>query len=312
MLVLWFIGPPLEEYFGHGRYLLVYLVSGLAGSAGALIWSPNALTVGASGAIWGIMGAALVLEARRIYVFGGQAMGLVVFNLVITFVIPGISIGGHIGGLIGGAAVRARVLEPAAHRRRSRRSSVAAVGVAERRASRSRRSASSAADRDGGDARLGERRLRRGEPRERHAVRRAGDVVEPEPVAERDRARLAAVLAADPELDARLRASPALDRDPHEVADPVLVEHLERVPLEDAVLEVVREELALRVVAREAERRLREVVRPEGEEVGLLGDLVGAQRSARELDHRPAEVLDRRLLGRDALGELAEPGELLA
>ena len=103
MLVLWFIGPPLEEYFGHGRYLLVYLVSGLAGSAGALIWSPNALTVGASGAIFGIMGAALVLEARRIYVFGGQALGLVVINLGIGFVIPGISIGGHIGGLIGGA-----------------------------------------------------------------------------------------------------------------------------------------------------------------------------------------------------------------
>jgi membrane associated rhomboid family serine protease len=102
MLVLWFIGPPLEEYFGHWRYLLVYLVSGLAGSAGALLWSPNALTVGASGAIWGIMGAALVLEARRIWVFGGQAMGLVVFNLAITFLIPGISIGGHIGGLIGG------------------------------------------------------------------------------------------------------------------------------------------------------------------------------------------------------------------
>ena len=102
MLVLWFIGPPLEEYFGHGRYLLVYLVSGLAGSAGALIWSPNALTVGASGAIWGIMGAALVLEARKIWVFGGQAMGLVIFNLAITFFIPGISIGGHIGGLVGG------------------------------------------------------------------------------------------------------------------------------------------------------------------------------------------------------------------
>ena len=103
MLVLWIIGPPLEEYFGHGRYALVYLVSGLAGSAGALLWSPNALTVGASGAIWGIMGAALVLEARRTYVFGGQAMGLVVLNLAFTFLIPGISIGGHIGGLIGGA-----------------------------------------------------------------------------------------------------------------------------------------------------------------------------------------------------------------
>jgi membrane associated rhomboid family serine protease len=102
MLVLWFIGPALENYFGHWRYLLVYLVSGLAGSAGALIWSPNALTVGASGAIWGLMGAALILEARRIWVFGGQAMGLVVFNLLITFLIPGISIGGHIGGLVGG------------------------------------------------------------------------------------------------------------------------------------------------------------------------------------------------------------------
>jgi membrane associated rhomboid family serine protease len=48
------------------------------------------------------MGAAVLLESRRIYVFGGQAMGLVVFNLVITFLIPGISIGGHIGGLVGG------------------------------------------------------------------------------------------------------------------------------------------------------------------------------------------------------------------
>ena len=103
MLVLWFIGPPLEEYFGRSRYALVYLVSGLAGSAGALIWSPNALTVGASGAIWGLMGAAVVLEARRIYVFGGQAMGLVVFNLIFTLLIPGVSLGGHIGGGIGGA-----------------------------------------------------------------------------------------------------------------------------------------------------------------------------------------------------------------
>jgi membrane associated rhomboid family serine protease len=102
MLVLWIIGPPLEEYFGHLRYALVYVVSGLAGSAGALLVSPDKLTVGASGAIWGIMGAALVLERRGIYVFGGQALGLVVFNLVISFLIPGISIGGHIGGAIGG------------------------------------------------------------------------------------------------------------------------------------------------------------------------------------------------------------------
>jgi membrane associated rhomboid family serine protease len=102
MIVLWFIGPALEEYLGHARYALLYLVSGLAGSAGALILSPESLTVGASGAIWGIMGAALLLEARRIYVFGGQALGLVVLNLAFTFLIPGISIGGHVGGLAGG------------------------------------------------------------------------------------------------------------------------------------------------------------------------------------------------------------------
>jgi membrane associated rhomboid family serine protease len=103
MLVLWFLGPALEGYFGHWKYLLVYIVSGLAGSAGALIWSPDALTVGASGAIWGIMGAALVLEARRIYVFGGQALGLVVVNAIFTLLVPGVSIGGHLGGFIGGA-----------------------------------------------------------------------------------------------------------------------------------------------------------------------------------------------------------------
>jgi len=103
MLVLWLLGQGVEDYFGHARFALLYVVAGLAGSAGALLWTPNGLTVGASGAIWGIMGAALVLERRRIYVFGGQAMGLLVLNLAITFLIPGISRGGHIGGLIGGA-----------------------------------------------------------------------------------------------------------------------------------------------------------------------------------------------------------------
>ena len=207
MLVLWFIGPPLEDYFGHGRYALVYLVSGLAGSAGALIWSPNALTVGASGAIWGIMGAALVLEARRTYVFGGQAMGLVVINLALTFLIPGISIGGHVGGLVGGALCALAF----SSFRRSLRSRPCPSPPSASSASRSpsrRSDAGSAADRDRGYARLGERRLGRGEPGERHAVGRARDVVEPEAVAERDRARLTAVLAADPELDGGLHVPP--------------------------------------------------------------------------------------------------------
>ena len=103
MLVLWFIGAPVEQAIGRGRFLAIYMVSGLAGSAGAIIFSPNAVTVGASGAIFGILGAALVLEAQKTYVLGGQALGLIAVNLVLTFAIPNISVGGHVGGLIGGA-----------------------------------------------------------------------------------------------------------------------------------------------------------------------------------------------------------------
>jgi membrane associated rhomboid family serine protease len=103
MIVLWFVGAPVEMAIGRGRFLALYLISGLAGSAGALIFSPNAVTVGASGAIFGILGAALVLEFQRNYVLGGQALGLIVVNLVLTFAVPNISRGGHIGGLIGGA-----------------------------------------------------------------------------------------------------------------------------------------------------------------------------------------------------------------
>jgi membrane associated rhomboid family serine protease len=103
MFVLWYVGAPVEQAIGRGRFLALYIVSGLAGSAGAIILDPHAVTVGASGAIFGILGAALVLEAQRNYVLGGQAAGLIVVNLVLTFAIPNISIGGHVGGLLGGA-----------------------------------------------------------------------------------------------------------------------------------------------------------------------------------------------------------------
>ena len=104
MIVLWIVGAPVEQAIGRGRFLALYFVSGLAGSAGALVFSdPHATTVGASGAIFGILGAALVLESQRSYVLGGQALGLIVVNLVLTFAIPNISVGGHLGGLAGGA-----------------------------------------------------------------------------------------------------------------------------------------------------------------------------------------------------------------
>jgi len=104
MVALFWFGSLLEQRIGSGRYLLLYLVSGLAGSAGALLFDPTRPTVGASGAIFGVLGAGLVLERQRDYVFGGSALGIIVINLVFTFAIPNISIGGHLGGLIGGAA----------------------------------------------------------------------------------------------------------------------------------------------------------------------------------------------------------------
>jgi membrane associated rhomboid family serine protease len=104
MLGLWWIGRALENWLGPGRYLLLYLVSGLAGSAGALLVSPGAITVGASGAIFGILGAAIVLERQGTYVLGGSALMLLVLSLAFTFARPDqISIGGHLGGLAGGA-----------------------------------------------------------------------------------------------------------------------------------------------------------------------------------------------------------------
>jgi membrane associated rhomboid family serine protease len=103
MLALYWFGSLLEQRIGSGRFLLLYVVAGLAGSAGALALDPTTPTVGASGAIFGILGAGFVLEQQRDYVFGGSALGIIVINLVFTFSIANISIGGHIGGLIGGA-----------------------------------------------------------------------------------------------------------------------------------------------------------------------------------------------------------------
>jgi membrane associated rhomboid family serine protease len=117
MFALYWLGTVVEEAIGTIRFLLVYFASGLAGSAGALLLDPNQFTVGASGAIWGIMGALLVLEYMTTGSFAGQAAGLILINLVITFSIPNISVGGHLGGLLGGVAatyvlMRTRYVRP--------------------------------------------------------------------------------------------------------------------------------------------------------------------------------------------------------
>ena len=103
MLALWWFGTAVEEALGTWRYLVLYFVSGIVGSAGALLFSsPFAVTVGASGAIFGVMGALLILQYRATGTLAGPVLTVIVLNLAFTFAIPGISKGGHLGGLIGG------------------------------------------------------------------------------------------------------------------------------------------------------------------------------------------------------------------
>ncbi len=103
MYALWWLGQAVEGAIGSVRYLLLYIASGLAGSAGALLLSPDKLTVGASGAIFGMLGAGLILEWRASgRLLGGFAV-MILINLAFTFGFSSyISVGGHLGGLVGG------------------------------------------------------------------------------------------------------------------------------------------------------------------------------------------------------------------
>jgi membrane associated rhomboid family serine protease len=113
MYSLYILGTLVEPAVGRVRYLLIYFVALLAGSFGALLLTPNSPTVGASGAIFGLMGAGVIIMRNR----GIDPMqsGLPLWigiNLVFSFAVPGISIGGHIGGLIGGALAAAALDAP--------------------------------------------------------------------------------------------------------------------------------------------------------------------------------------------------------
>ncbi len=118
MYFLWFLGNLLEPEIGRVRFGIIYFVSLLGGSLGALILSPNAVTVGASGAVFGLMGAAiLAMRARGIDPMQSGLGVTLLLNLGITFLIPNISIGGHIGGLIAGGIVGYLMFEIAERRR---------------------------------------------------------------------------------------------------------------------------------------------------------------------------------------------------
>jgi len=105
MLALWFLGPSLERALGRVRFLAVYLISALAASV-VVLWlsDPSASTLGASGGVFGLIGALLVLA----YKVHGDVRSVMIWlgiNVVYTFIGPGsISWQGHLGGLLGGLA----------------------------------------------------------------------------------------------------------------------------------------------------------------------------------------------------------------
>ena len=127
MYFLYFLGTILEPMIGKLRFGLIYAVSLVGGSFGALLLSPNTPVVGASGAVFGLMGAAiLAMRARGIDPMQSGLGVTLLLNLGITFVIPGIAIGGHLGGLAAGFVVGYLMFD-VADRRRSAELPVLAV-----------------------------------------------------------------------------------------------------------------------------------------------------------------------------------------
>jgi membrane associated rhomboid family serine protease len=103
MYLLFILGRLLEPAIGTARFVFLYFASLLAGSFLALAIEPNALGAGASGAIFGVLGATFVIaRGRRLDQIAGQIGGLIIFNLLFTFIDGHISVGAHLGGLAGG------------------------------------------------------------------------------------------------------------------------------------------------------------------------------------------------------------------
>ncbi|WRH23674.1 rhomboid family intramembrane serine protease [Arthrobacter sp. JZ12] len=119
MYALWIIGQALEPLLGRSRFLALYLIAAFAGSVAVLLLSnPLQPVVGASGAVFGLFGAMLVVQRRR----GGDVRQLVVLiaiNTVLGFVVPGISWQAHLGGLLAGGAAAAIIAYTPRSRNRS-------------------------------------------------------------------------------------------------------------------------------------------------------------------------------------------------
>jgi membrane associated rhomboid family serine protease len=117
MIALWVIGRDMERILGPGRFTAVYLIGLLGGDVDVLLFGQvNGVTVGASGAVFALMGGLLVV-VYRLKLNPGQVIGMIAINLVISVAIPGISLLGHVGGLVtGGLLTAALVFAPAERR----------------------------------------------------------------------------------------------------------------------------------------------------------------------------------------------------
>lgn len=109
MYALYIIGPQVENFFGKTKYLIIYLLSGISGSLLSVAFNVNTVSVGASGAIFGLFGALLYFGYNyRGYlgnVIKSQILPVVIINLIFGFISTGVDVAGHIGGLIGGIIV---------------------------------------------------------------------------------------------------------------------------------------------------------------------------------------------------------------
>ena len=133
MYILYWLGTMLEPVLGHVRFTALYFASLLAGSFGAILAEPTALTVGASGAVFGLMSGAFVFQrARGIDPWRSGLGPVILLNLALPFVFPGlnISIGAHIGGLVGGAIAALAIERLGALRRGDLLPLLACVAVA--------------------------------------------------------------------------------------------------------------------------------------------------------------------------------------
>lgn len=119
MFSLYFVGMALEPGVGRMNLAVIYGASLLAGSFGALLFTPDSPTIGASGAIFGIFGALIVVaRARGISIWQSGLGFVLLLNLILSVSVAGISLGGHLGGLVGGVICGWLVVEVGERRRR--------------------------------------------------------------------------------------------------------------------------------------------------------------------------------------------------